>query len=426
MTDQPRPDVFTAPATALSEEAVRAFVADAIASRIQAESLVLEFKLKNNDKNVVLAVAAMANTDGGLVVVGVDEKSPNDPFVGIRGAEVDSIVQQLRALVPGAMPEVVPIALSDRPDRLILLLRVDADQVDQPVVVDGRVMKRAPGQSVGARRDEIIALATIERGSAAAVGSIPWDPARMRTWSDDADTQEVRILAQLLLPRHVSQRRYLGSSAIDEARDALTSGPIPQLACAQHLRSHEHDDQLWTRETSTALSANFSCAPRRSHVRGVPRFEAMALVRLSGRLLDVLLAVRQVDGEDGNERLSTENLADVLLGATYSAVSTGHSVAASIGAEHPVAAPTVEAWINGPVGPGSFYFDSGWELSRDDLPEYRLPRLRPPETSIEALHATVLEWLTSLVLDLGGVGVEGKLHSMGLPSWAARLASATS
>lgn len=133
-----------------------------------------------------------------------------------------------------------------------------------------------------------------------------------------------------------------------------------------------------------------------------------------------------MDGEDGNERPSTENLADVLLGATHSAVSTGHSVAASIGAEHPVAAPTVEAWINGPLGPDSFYFDSGWDLSRDDLPEYRLPRLRPPEASLEALHATVLEWLTSLTLDLGGVGIEGVLHSMRPPSWAARLASATS
>lgn len=418
MAGEPVPDVFTAPAAELSEPVVRTFVSEAIAARLQAESLVLEFKRQNNEKNVVLAVAAMSNTDGGLVIVGVDEKALSDPFVGIRPSDVDSIVQQLRALVPGSMAEVIPVALGDKPERVLLILRVDADRVDRPVVVDGRVMKRVPGHSVGARRDEILAFTTAQRNQLGSVGTVPLDPGRMRTWADNASAQELRVVAQHLLPRHVGSLRYLGSPAMEAAQEALERGPVPRLIGAQHLRVHELGEAYWMRDESTALSARFSCGARRQQVRGVPRFEGLALVRLNGRLLDTLVAVRPLPNADDAHRLSIDELADMTLAASVAAVSSGLAIASSIGAGHPVGPPSLEGWINGPVGAEALQLGRRWEASRPDLHEYRLLRSRPHDASVASLHAAVVEWLTSLMLDLGAIDIENDLAALELPKWA--------
>lgn len=419
-------NLFTVPTAELSEALVRAFVTDAIATRLQAESLVVEFKERNSGKNVVLAVAAMANTDGGIVIVGIDEKAPNDPFVGIDRAGVDSIVQQLWALVPTAMPEVIPVALSDKPDRLLLVLRVDADEVDRPVVVDGRVMKRVPGQSVGARRDEILALALSETaGAVGRVGMIPWDPGQMPTWADDPSPFELRVSAQLLLPRHISSRRYLGTAAVDAALAALQAGPAPRLVCAEHLSSHELGDAYWSRGESTSLFARYACPGRQQNVRGVQLFEGLALVRLNGRLLETLLAIRPLpDGMDDatQAKFTFEDVADMLLAAAYSAVSAGNAIAVSIGGEHPLSLPELKAWM-GPVGTEHLHLERRWEASVTHFPEYPFPRLRPSDSTVLALQRLVIEWLTPFALDFGAVRVEQDLAAMQLPTWARRLVS---
>jgi hypothetical protein len=122
---------------AIDEQAVSEFVRDALATRLQAESLVVEFKSKRSGRSVADAVAAMANTDGGIVFVGVDEDEDDhaEPLCGITAGEIDAVIQQLRALLPTTMPEVIPVALPGASERAVLLLRVDADQVDTPVVL---------------------------------------------------------------------------------------------------------------------------------------------------------------------------------------------------------------------------------------------------------------------------------------------------
>jgi len=67
-------DLYTAPASAIDYELVRTFVLSAEDANLFSESLTLEAKEKLNKGNVAEAVAALGNTDGGVVLVGVKDK----------------------------------------------------------------------------------------------------------------------------------------------------------------------------------------------------------------------------------------------------------------------------------------------------------------------------------------------------------------
>ena len=219
----------------------------------------LEFKRRNDGNNVVFAVAAMANTDGGLVVVGVDE-SAEDPFMGIERSRHDSIVASLRALVPSAMPEVIPLAIPDR-DRLITVFRVDAELAERPVVVDGRIMKRVPGHSVGARRDEVIALC-VERSAMvpSGIGGAAPELFDALLWEPPPGTSEIRARrASYLLPRSLARRRqFFGTAAIAAAEQHLNNSPVPvrlldSLPSASAIRASR-----WRRTHTASARVDFS------------------------------------------------------------------------------------------------------------------------------------------------------------------------
>jgi hypothetical protein len=69
-----RGDLYSAPASAVDYELVRAFVLSAEEADLFSESLTFEAKEKRNGSNVAEAVAALSNTDGGGVLVGVKDK----------------------------------------------------------------------------------------------------------------------------------------------------------------------------------------------------------------------------------------------------------------------------------------------------------------------------------------------------------------
>lgn len=132
--------LYDSSAEEISFEVVSGFVASALATNLLTESLTLELKQQRSGTNVVEAVAAMANTDGGLVLVGIaDSGDLADRFVGITQAQHLALVDQLRSLLAGQMPELIPVRIPDS-ELLILVIRIDADQFEQPVVVGGKCL----------------------------------------------------------------------------------------------------------------------------------------------------------------------------------------------------------------------------------------------------------------------------------------------
>jgi hypothetical protein len=119
--------IYRGPLTSIVFDVVRQFVLDSEAINGFTESLTFEAKERRFGNNIVEAVAALSNTDGGVVLVGVKDKDAvgEDRIVGVPQAEHDSIVSQLQNLIPTAMPEVRAVGIPGK-DRLILVLRVDA------------------------------------------------------------------------------------------------------------------------------------------------------------------------------------------------------------------------------------------------------------------------------------------------------------
>lgn len=69
-------DLYTAPPSEIDYELVRAFVLSAEQANLFSESLTFEVKEKRDKGNVAEKVDALSNSDGGVVLVGVKERTP--------------------------------------------------------------------------------------------------------------------------------------------------------------------------------------------------------------------------------------------------------------------------------------------------------------------------------------------------------------
>src|SRR4051812_35546092 len=98
-------DLFELPLSKIDFDAVRRFVEAAEDANALTESIVVELKSKRDGNNVAEAVAGLANTDGGLVLVGVDRDAVDDNrFLGISVRDHDSLMSNLHAHLRYAMP----------------------------------------------------------------------------------------------------------------------------------------------------------------------------------------------------------------------------------------------------------------------------------------------------------------------------------
>jgi hypothetical protein len=192
-------DLYSAPASGVDYELVRAFVLSAEDADLFSESLTFEAKERRNGSNVAEAVAALSNTDGGIVLVGVRDKGAmgEDRLVGVPKSEHDALANSLHAVIPEAMPEIIPVATPNG-QRLILVLRVDADAVPHPVMVGGKVLFRIPGHAVPADRHRVLDLVARDQAARGAergrmsVLRPPWHPTEMGIWPEDKDPRPGR------------------------------------------------------------------------------------------------------------------------------------------------------------------------------------------------------------------------------------------
>ena len=166
--------LYTAPEDAIDADLLRSFVAEQRESRLLTESLTLELKRRRQGDNIARTIAAFANTDGGILLVGVDEDSPVfDTSPGVPSTEVVAISDSCRnVLDPLVQPSIVPVALPEG-DRVVIVIRVDPEPAVVPVCKGGTVFVRAPGQTVPATREQIIALATRPSTVGASLQTIP-------------------------------------------------------------------------------------------------------------------------------------------------------------------------------------------------------------------------------------------------------------
>ncbi|GAX52863.1 AlbA family DNA-binding domain-containing protein [Streptomyces olivochromogenes] len=135
-----------------STEVTLDLVQDFINLKIR-ESLTVEYK-RAGDKPIE-AVAALANTYGGLLFVGVDEGEKGVPseIRGVPLGEKEKLVNQMgTGFDPPWSPEVIEVPCNEQGDKVVLVVRIDRATVPRPIVLNGSIFVRLDARNEKANR----------------------------------------------------------------------------------------------------------------------------------------------------------------------------------------------------------------------------------------------------------------------------------
>jgi Putative DNA-binding domain len=417
----PSDRLYSVPPDEIDYELVRQFVLDAEAADLFTESLTFEAKEKRGGTNVAEAVSSLSNTDGGIVLVGVKDHGATGEarIVGVPQSEHDALVSHLHGLIPNAMPQIIPVAKPGT-DRLVIVLRVNADAVLHPVIVSGKVLYRIPGQKAPADRQRVIDM--IERDNPRQPPSGPmqiirpgWQPREMSLWPDNnsPDTPpsvsgELRVVGGLTLPQRILDRPWLDTKAKQAAADVLNNSPLrnsPAWSLQPWLLTHARSGTL---RYQSALVPN-----RTVHA------EAGAYIRLSGRNLATLVGFRWLKAGDGPFRLGLDTFHDALLSCMVTAASTCAHIAKSLNAAEPTEPRTWEAWLTSTDDKVLNVVDITQYIrdNKDETADAFFPATNVPGNDLTHLEQTARDWLTYWLLEIGTRGFEDSLTKRVRPDW---------
>jgi hypothetical protein len=233
-------DLYAAPLAEIRYDDLRDFVLSLEQADALTESAVLELKRERNGKNVVDAVAAMYNTDGGLVLVGVDEKGRGEArFVGVPAGTLDEIVNQLSALLDprGLVPDIANVALPDGAS-VVTVVRVPPGSEHVPVLVAGKALVRLPGQSVPADRRALLELVgRAGRRGYGRTGQAAFDPANQLIWAGTTEPDvELRLWGHVVMAPSVAERFRFDTARQEAVVAALGSAPLTRLLSAPDMQ----------------------------------------------------------------------------------------------------------------------------------------------------------------------------------------------
>jgi Putative DNA-binding domain len=235
--------IYTAAEADVTAELLDTFLAEQLRDRQFLESMTLELKRERRGHGVPDAVCALANSAGGLVIVGIDEREPSlSGAPGVSPESVVSLSDQLRgALGPLVSPEIIPISARSA-GNVVLLIRIEADPLLWPVVSNGRVMVRNPGQSVAATHEQILDLVR-RRVSANGAGGTSYS---LSTFGPSAVMPEerekrgdllIRLATAVYSRPRVSSPLRIGSEERLHLCDAFASSPFGRIFDRQRPRN---------------------------------------------------------------------------------------------------------------------------------------------------------------------------------------------
>ncbi len=147
--------LFNCAAADVTLERVRDLV-----SQAEPEGLTLEYKRGPTPK-IALSVAAMANTYGGIILVGITDGTSGDRLVGISERDMTAVASSIYdSLEPPWEPELIPVQLEDKDGRYVLVIRVDHTVAPRPVLIKGAAWIRLQGRNSIADRSRLQELFT--------------------------------------------------------------------------------------------------------------------------------------------------------------------------------------------------------------------------------------------------------------------------
>lgn len=195
------------------------------------ESLTLEYKEKFSPQ-LVKSVAAMGNTYGGLIIVGVTDRPQDDRLVGAVAGTVEQIVNScFERLEPPFEPEIIELALPGGTGRSVVVIRVHPDRAPRPLLVEGRAPVRLHGRNAVADRARLRQLFDESPAPRQVDGWIP--PPNLSQVGTDDPRPAVLLRSGLRVPvgEAVTWRALSERSTAALAR-ALDAAPLTRAAAA--------------------------------------------------------------------------------------------------------------------------------------------------------------------------------------------------
>ena len=226
--------LFATPAPDITLDRIRGLI-----QSTPSESLTVEYKGQFT-RDLVECVAAMANSYGGLIVVGVTDDRLPERLVGVADEVAVQIANSCHdSLEPPWVPEMITIPLPNTPDELnILILRIDPALAPRPLLYRGFAPIRLPGRNAKADRLRLAGLfagasSPARGGAGGVIGSRGMPPAQqLRAWPEPIPV-DFLVRSGLVLPvaedriwRPLSDR---GVDALATALWAASPGTLVRL-----------------------------------------------------------------------------------------------------------------------------------------------------------------------------------------------------
>ncbi|MFJ4278460.1 helix-turn-helix domain-containing protein [Streptomyces massasporeus] len=219
--------LFAASAADLTIERIRALAA----RPDQVESLTLEFK-REYSFSLVKTIAAMANTYGGMILVGINDKAEPgvERVVGVDAQEtIDKIASTCsEKLDPPWEPTFFTVPFEDGSGRSVVVIRVDPNVAPRPLLIDLKAPIRLSGQNSTADRDRLLKLAREEPS----VGVLPMGQnvmsPRVNQDSEGRATEDFVLRTGINLPMgEAGAWRPLSERSVSAFAQALNDSPFP-------------------------------------------------------------------------------------------------------------------------------------------------------------------------------------------------------
>ncbi|MEW2615002.1 ATP-binding protein [Streptomyces sp. NPDC047880] len=326
--------LFAASAADLTIERIRALAA----RPDQLESLTLEFK-REYSLSLVKTIAAMANTYGGMILVGVNDRAEPgaERVVGVDAQQtIDKIASTCsEKLDPPWEPTFFTVPFDDDSGRSVVVIRVDPNAAPRPLLIDLKAPIRLSGQNSTADRDRLLKLAREEPSAGVLpMGQHVMAP-RLNQDSEGLATEDFILRTGINLPMgEAGAWRPLSERSVSALAQALNDSVFPStlrtLADGTFDRSESFRPLGHNRSrTARLVFQTISRAPVTNPVEAVvtvnlPEVYGPTSTALTATIvIDVIVRVRRyADSIEAAEayRYSVPNLADLLEGLLQAVV----------------------------------------------------------------------------------------------------------
>lgn len=192
----------------------------------QPESLTLEYKESYASK-IPDSVAAMANSYGGLILVGVTERNVSDRLIGVPEPTIVQIVSGChQKLEPPWVPEIIPVPLPETDGLMVLVVRVDPAMAPRPLLIQGAAPIRLHGRNAVADRARLTQLITEPAPHAVAAG-LRLSPVELSQNDQSQETADFLLRTGMFVPVDASATwRPLSERGVQVFTDALNNSPL--------------------------------------------------------------------------------------------------------------------------------------------------------------------------------------------------------